>query len=152
MTARKYWVNYQWRNGLKFIEWGDDGVDPQAGSSWFYDTYEERAADNPELAAACEQCDMRAELTAVNAKYGITERDKIHAAKAREADMVISETIFDLQRLPYLAADLELRTDGETLADIAKEILAKSTAAAQTEALRVHERRLIKNKHGAVND
>ena len=152
MTARKYWVNYQWRNGRKFVEWGDDGIDPEAGSSWFYETPEERAANNPDLVTICEQCDMRAELNAANARYGIAHREKIHAAKAREADMVVSQLIVDLNRLPYLAADLALRTDGETLVDIANEILSQHKKSAKNEALRVHERRLIKKKNGVVND
>lgn len=108
---------------------------------WFPTIYE--ALQHPAARDFHESKLLRKVLNNVDGEHGV-RKGVMHSAKAREAERVKFDNVTDLNRLPYLAAEVATRTDGATLAQVADEVWAKHVFDATAEALRVQARRLAR--------
>lgn len=112
----------------------------EADVSW-HATYEQ-AMQHPAARDGAGYIERVKTLHAIDKSSGLS-RDKLHAAKAREAERVLFDNVTDVNRLPFLAADCATRTDGCTLQQVAQEVWNMHAQDAQPEADRVEAKRQV---------
>lgn len=130
-------------DGFVAIGSGDPTVPVGARVTWF-DT-EEDARQHPAAAAYLAKMEMSASLAEIDAEAALSI-DKNHLAKAHEAERVIFDEVWDLDRLPYIRAEIERRGDDMSAQDIAVMWWTKHAEDAAPEAERTKAKRIARGE------
>ena len=109
--------------------------------TWF--ETREKALEHPAARDGVKAQDDAKALRMIDGESELVRGD-MHTIKKHEAELVRFDLVTDLERLPYMSAEIAKRDDGSTLADVAEEWWSKHRENAEREATRIDNKRKVR--------